>query len=126
MSVNYSAALKSDRMKAVIARLDAQSGPAYIEICTAGYAVVLATIPLVKPSFAEAGGVITMAGAPRSETSADNTGTAAVARIKDSAGAVWIQGLTCGVGSGDLQLNSLSISAGQTITITGATITAAA
>lgn len=123
MAVNYAATLKDDRMQKVIDRLDAQSGSAFIEICTAAYASILATVTLAKPSFTLSGGVITMAGAPKSDTSADNTGTAALVRVKDSAGTVWVSGLTCGVGSGDLQLNSLSITAGQTFTITSMTIT---
>ena len=123
MSVSYATALKDDRMNAVTTRIDAQSGSGTLEICTAAFATVLAIIPLAKPSFTEAGGVLTMASMPRSATSAAATGTAAVARVKDSAGTVWITALTCGVGSGDIQLNSLSITAGQTVTLTSATIT---
>ena len=123
MAVNYNAALKSTRMAAVITAVDAGSGPGTLEICTAAYASVLATITLADPSFTESGGVITMAGMPRSDTSADNTGTAAIARIKDSNGTVIISGLTVGVGTGDIQLNSASISAAQTVTITAGTIT---
>ena len=123
MAVNYATALKTDRMVAVIARFDAQSGVARIEICTATYAIVLSTILMQKPSFTESGGVLTMAGVPKSDNSAANTGTAALARIKDSAGTVWLNGLTCGVGSGDLQLNSLSITAGQTVSVVSGTIT---
>lgn len=122
-AVNYATALKTDRMVSVITRLDAQSGVAKVEITTAAYASVLSTISLAKPSFTESSGVLTMEGAPKSDSSAANTGTAALARLKDSAGTVWIQGLTCGVGSGDLQLNSLSITAGQTVSIVSATIT---
>ena len=123
MAVNYNTALKSTRMAAVITAIDAGSGPGTLEICTASYALVLAIITLADPSFTESGGVITMAGVPRSDTSADNTGTAAIARIKDSNGTVIINGLTVGVGSGDIQLNSASISAAQTVTITAGTIT---
>jgi hypothetical protein len=110
-------------MAAVITAVDAGSGPGTLEICTAAYASVLATITLADPSFTESGGVITMAGLPRSDTSADNTGTAAIARIKDSTGTVVISGLTVGAGSGDIQLNSVSITAGQNLSITAATIT---
>ena len=60
MAVNYATALKDDRMTCVITRLDAQSGVAKIEICTAAYATVLSTISLQKPSFTESGGVITV------------------------------------------------------------------
>jgi len=111
MTVNYATSLKSVRMAAVITAVDAGSGPGTLEICTAAYASVLATITLADPSFTESGGVITMAGLPRSDTSADNTGT------------VVISGLTVGAGSGDIQLNSVSITAGQNLSITAATIT---
>jgi hypothetical protein len=113
-------------MAAVITAIDAGSGPGTLEICTASYASVLATITLADPSFAESGGVITMAGVPRSDSSADNTGTAAVARIKDSNGTVVVNGLTVGVGTGEIQLNSASITSGQTVSLTAGTIIHAA
>jgi len=123
MAVNYNAALKTTRMNAVVAAIDAGAGNGNLEICTAAYALVLATIPLAKPSFTVAGAVATMAGVPRSDASADNTGTAAVARIKDSGGTTVVDGLTVGVGSGDVQLNSVALSQGQTVTISSGTIT---
>ena len=99
-------------MQAVIAAIDAGAGPGTLEICTAAFAAVLAVIPLSDPSFTEAGGVITMAGVPKSDAAADATGTAAVARIKDSNAVVVVNNLTVGVGSGDIQLNSTAINAG--------------
>jgi hypothetical protein len=123
MPVNYNAALKTARLNAVVAAIDAGPGPGTLEICNAGYATVLATIVLADPSFTVAGSVMTMAGVPRSDTSADNTGTAALARIKDSAGTIVIDGLTVGVGTGDIQLNSVALAAGQTVTINSGTIT---
>ena len=122
MAVNYSATLKNDRMQAVLNRFDGGSGNAAIEICSAGYGVVLATIPLDKPSFTLASGVLTLANAPKSETAADNGGIAAVARIRDSAGTVWLSGLTVGVGSGDLQLSNLQIVQNQEVTLESGTI----
>lgn len=127
MAVSYSAALKSARMAAVIAAIDAGAGPGTLEICSAAYAAVLATIALADPSFIESGGVITMAGVPRSDSSADNTGTAALARIKDSNGNVVVSGLTVdSLATGDIQLNSIVIVAGQAVTITAGTIIHAA
>jgi hypothetical protein len=123
MAVNYATPLKTDRMQAVIARIDGGAGPGVLEICSAAFAAILATIPLAKPSFTEANGVLTMASPPRSDVAADNTGAAAVARIKDSDGTVWVNNLTVGVGTGDIQLNSTSLSQGQTVTITSGTIT---
>ena len=117
MAVNYNATLKNTRMQAVINAIDAGAGPGNLEICSAAYASVLATIPLLKPSFSLAAGVVTMLGVPRSDVSADATGTAALARIKDSAGTVVTDGLTVGVGTGEVQLNSTAIVAGQTVTL---------
>jgi hypothetical protein len=125
MAVNYIANLKSSRMQAVIDRIDIGTAGT-LEICSAAFASVLAVIPLPKPSFTESGGVITLAGTPLSDTSADNTGTAAVARIKASNGDVVVNNLTVGVGTGDIQLNSTALSAGQTVTITSGSITHAA
>ena len=67
MAVNYSSGLKTTRMAAVITAIDVHASPATIEICTAAFAAILCTITLADPSFTESGGVITMAGAPKSE-----------------------------------------------------------
>jgi hypothetical protein len=123
LSVNYNTALKTTRMNAMVSAVDAGAGVGNLEIGNAAFALVLAIIPLVKPSFTVAGGVATLAGVPRSDVSADNTGTAALGRIKDSTGTVVVDGLTVGVGTGDIQLNSVALSAGQTVTITSGTIT---
>jgi hypothetical protein len=123
MAVNYAMTVKNTRMQAVITAIDAGAGPGFIEICSAAYAAVLATIPLADPSFTLSNGVITMASPPRSDVAADASGTAAIARIKDSTGVIVCDGLTVGVGTGDIQLNSVAISAGQTVTLTSGTIT---
>lgn len=123
MAVNYSAALKTTRMNAVVTAIDAGAGPGFVEICTAGYALVLATITLQDPSAVVAGDLLTFDNTPgMTDTSADAGGVAAIARIKDSTGTVVIQGLTVGVGTGDIQLNSTTITAGQTVTLTSGTI----
>lgn len=114
--------LKTPRMQDVIDALDGGSGVAYLQICTSAYALVLATIPLLKPSWTLSAGVLSMRGCPLSTSSADHGGTAAAARFMDSDGKVWIQNLIVGVGTGDIQLNALGIIAGQIITLTMGTI----
>jgi hypothetical protein len=110
-------------MQAVITALDANASPAFIEICTAAFAAVLVTITLSKPSFTESGGVITMSGVPKSGV-ASGTGTAAVARMKDGGATnVVINNLTVGTSGSDINLNSVSITSGQTVTLTSGTIT---
>jgi|SRR5215831_12864207 len=122
MSVSYANALKDTRMNAVITAIDAQSGSGYIEIGTAGMAATLVTITFAKPSFTEASQAITMAGAPKSGV-ASGSGTAAAARIKDSAGTIQVSGLTVGTSGSDINLNSTSITSGQTVTLNSAVIT---
>jgi hypothetical protein len=122
MTVTYSNALKDTRMSSVITAFDAGASFATLEICTAAYAAVLVIITLSKPSFTEASQQITMAGVPKSGT-AGASGTAAVARIKDSNANVIVNNLTVGTSGSDINLNSTAISNGQTVTITAGTIT---
>jgi hypothetical protein len=122
LSVNYDVTTKTARMAATILQIDANASPAYIEIATASFAATLVTIVLSDPSFTESGGVITMAGAPKSGVAA-GAGTAAVARIKDGGGTTKVNNLSVGVSGADVNLNSVSISIGQTVTLTSATIT---
>lgn len=127
MAVTYTTAVKNARLDAVTAQIDAGAGAGKLEIGTTGMGTVLATITLADPSAAAAsGGVLTFSGFPRSDTSADATGTAAAARIRDSNNTDIVTGLTVGTSGSDINLDSTSITAGQTVTITSATITHAA
>lgn len=120
MAVTYSTAAKNARLDAVTTLLGTTSK---LEIGTAGMAAVLATISLANPSApAAASGVMTFT-MPQSDTSADSTGTAAAARIRDSSSADVVTGLTVGTSSTDIVLDSTSITSGQTVTINSATIT---
>lgn len=124
MSVIYSTAVKNSRMDAVSAAIDGGAGAGVIQIGTANMGTVLATITLADPcAAAAANGVLTFSGFPRSDTSADATGTAAAARVRDSDGNDIITGLTVGTANSDINLDSVSITAGQTITLNSATIT---
>lgn len=123
MAVIYAADVKNDRMTAVRDQIDAGAGPGILEIGTTGMALVLATITLNDPSGTVTGGVLTFSGTPLSDVSADNTGTAAEARIRDSNNNDVVTGLTVGTGGQNVVLDSTSITAGQTLTITSATLT---
>ena len=109
-------------MTAAINAIDSQASPGTIEIGSAAMAAVLCTITLSKPSFTESGGVITMAGAPKS-ANATATGTAASARIKDGAGIVQVSGLTVGTSGSDINLSTVAITSGQAVTLNSGTIT---
>lgn len=121
MAVTYTSAVKIDRMDAVIAAI---GNAGKLEIGTTGMALVLATITLGSPAAPGAAGAGVMTFTmPQSDTSADATGTAAAARIRTSTDLDIITGLTVGVTAEDIVLDSASITAGQTVTISSATIT---
>lgn len=123
MAVNYNAATKTARLNAVVSAIDAGSGAGTLEICTDAYGSVLATITLADPCGTVSGGTLTFSGFPRSDTSADASGAAALARIKDSDGTVIIDGLTVGTAATDIILGSTTITAGNEVQLTSATIT---
>lgn len=120
MAVTYTTALKNTRLDAVVTAIGA-SGK--LEIGTAGMASVLATITLDATAGTTSGGVLTFSGFPKSDSSADASGTAAAARIRTSANADVVTGLTVGTSGTDVVLDSTSITGGQVVTINSATIT---
>jgi len=124
MPVTYNTTVKNTRLDAVTTAIGTTG---VLEIGTTGMASVLATIALGNPAAdSAASGILTFSGFPRSDTSADNTGTAAVARIRTATGGTDIvTGLTVTAtgGGGDIILNTLTITAGQNVAITSMTIT---
>lgn len=123
MPVTYTNAVKIARMAGVVSEAGTT---AVLQIGTASMATVLATIALGNPiaGAATGVGVLTLTGFPRSDTSADATGTAAAARIRTAAaGTDIITGLTVGLSAADVILDSLSITAAQTVTINSAVFT---
>lgn len=122
MGVIYATTLRTTRMTDVKTAIDAGSAAGYIEIGTTSMGTVLATITLTDPCGSVSGDVLTFT-MPHSDTSADASGTAAAARIKDSDGNVVVSGLTVGTSGTNIVLDSVSITAGQTVTLTSATIT---
>lgn len=123
MAVNYRASLKATRMQAVLDDIDNHASAAKLQIWNAAFASKLAEITLGDPSFSRSAAVLTLLGVPLSDTSADATGTAALARIVDGGGTTIVDNLTVGTSGTDIILNSTSLTAGQTVTITAGTIT---
>lgn len=119
MAVTYPNNVKAARMTAVRDLMDAGSGAGKLEIGTAGMAAVLATIPLSDPAGTISAGVLTLSGFPKSDT-ADASGTAAAARIRDSDNNDVITGLTVGTSGTNIVLDSVNITTGQTVTINSA------
>ena len=123
MAVTYTNAVKIARMAAVVS----QSGPsAVLEIGTTAMGTVLATFNLNSPiaGAATGAGVLTLSGFPKSDTSADATGTAAAARIRTATGGTdIITGLTVGTSGTDIIIDNINIVAAQTVTLNSAVIT---
>lgn len=122
MSVTYPTALKTTRMQAVRDAIDAGSAAGKLEIGTTAMGATLVTIPLADPASSVSGAVLTLASVPRS-AAASGSGTAAAARIRDSDNNDVVTGLTVGTSGTDIILDSVSITAGQTVNITAGTIT---
>ncbi len=121
MSIVYAAGLKTTRMQAVRDAIDAGAA-GKLEIGTSAMGAVLATITLADPASSVSGSVLTLLGVPLS-VAASGSGTAAAARIRTSADADVVTGLTVGTSGTDIVLDSTNITAGQTVSITSGTIT---
>lgn len=126
MAVNYSTAVKTARMQAVVDAIDAGAAAGKLEIGTTGMALVLATITLDDPSATVSGDTLTLSGLPNTDTSADATGTAAAARIRDSDNNDVVTGLTVGTSGTNIIIDNTSIVAGQVVSLNSGTIQHAA
>jgi len=120
MAVTYTTALKNTRLDAVVTAIGSGGK---LQICTSGYGSILAEITLEATAGTSSGGVLTFSSFPKSDSSANATGTAAVARIRTSADADVVTGLTVGTSGTDVVLDSTSITSGQVVTLNSATIT---
>lgn len=124
MAVTYSTACKTARMEAVVAEIDESASAGTLEIGTSSMASVLASFTLADPCGTVTNGVLTFDFDPDiSDSSANNSGTAAEARIKNGDGTAVITGLTVGTSGTDIILDSVAITSGQTVTLTTGTIT---
>jgi hypothetical protein len=132
MAVNYSTTLKTNRMQLVADLIAGKTQAASTGTATAGSiviqdagSVVLATIALPTTPFTVSGSApvrATLQGVPLSDTSADASGTASKAEIRNNGGTAIVTGLTVGVSASDINLTSTAITVGQTVTITSGTI----
>lgn len=120
--MNYATTVKNSRLQVVADAVDAGAGPGVLEIGTSSMGTVLFSISLADPCGTVSAGVLTFT-TPRTDASADATGTAAEAQIRDSDSNVIVSGLTVGLAATDVVISALSISMGQAITLSSATIT---
>ena len=116
MPVNYSTAVKTDRMTAT--RDYHASGD--LQILTSADAV-LVTFALTAAGGSVTGDTWTLAF-ENSTVAAGAPGTAAKARIRNSGGTDGITDLTVGTAAADIILDNTSIANGQNVTLSSATI----
>lgn len=129
MAIQLSTAVRNARLDAIettvgtSAVLKIRTGAQPADCATADSGTVLATLSLPSDWLAAASGGSKAKSGTWQDTSADATGTAAHFRIYASDGTTCHMQGSVGVGSGDLQLDSTSITSGQQITITSFSIT---
>lgn len=129
MTLAYATALRNAMLDEITAKLDAGTGAGKLRIydgtrpASGGTATtLLAELPLSDPSaVAAAAGVLTLS-AITDDSAADATGTATWFRLVDSDNNFVVDG-DVGTSGSDLNLNSVAISIGQTVSITSFTIT---
>lgn len=124
MAPTYPTATINSRLTDVINAIDAAGGNASCRLYDGG-SNLLSTLQLGRPCGTVAAGVLTFSGMPWLDPAAAATGTPVSAKIVDSAGTDQVTTLTVGTGSTsyDIVLSAATITAGQTVAITTATIT---
>ena len=131
MAVQLSTSVRNARLDAIestagtSAILTIRTGAQPADCATANSGTVLATLALPSDWLAAASSGSKAKSGTWQDTNADATGTAAHFRIHDSGGTTChMQGsVTITGGGGDLTLDSVSITSGQSVTITSFSLT---
>ena len=133
-NLSYIDVMRNAMLDEITAELDAGVGAAKLRIydgaqpadadTAVGAQTLLAELVMTDPSAGAAAAGVWTASAIADDASANATGTAAWFRIVDSDDNAVLDGdITVTAGGGDIELDSLSITAGQTVSITSLTIT---
>jgi hypothetical protein len=121
---NISNAMRSAMCNGLVDGIDVGSSDAAgaFNGYTAAFASLLFECAASNPAFGAAADGVATASAISADASANNSGTAAVGRVQDRDNATVFE-FTIGAGSGDLSLNTVSITAGDNVSISSATVT---
>jgi len=128
MALTHSTTIRNALADLVVDAIDSGSTDATgdLQFGTAGLAIVLATLTFSATAFGAAANGTATANAITADTNAAATGTAADFRIRDLDNNEILSGSVSNVGGGgDIQLSSTNINAGDTVSITSLTYTAA-
>lgn len=131
MAIQLSVAVRNARLDAIEATigtsaiLEIRSGAQPANCAAADSGTLLASLPLPSDWMAAASAGAKGLTGTWTDSSANNTGTAAHFRLKDSGGTVTgMQGsVTATGGGGDITLDNTSIASAQPVTITAFTLT---
>jgi len=131
MALGLSTTLRNSRLSQIAAAVDGGAGAGVLRIyngvrpSTGGTATtLLSEHTMSDPAFGAAAGGVLTANSIADDTSANATATATWCRIVDSNGTFIIDGSVGLVGSGaDLEMNSVNIGIGQTVSINSLVIT---
>jgi hypothetical protein len=130
MTIGLLASIRNAQLNLITTAIDAGAGAGLRRIydgtrpATGGAATtLLAELTFTDPSGPAASSGVLTQSAITADPSANATGTATWGRDVDSTGA-FVQDFSVGVGSGDYQLNTVSITSGVQVSCTSSVITA--
>lgn len=127
MTIHVSADARDDQIDALTAlcaggSIEIRSGTQPANAAATATGTLLATLTLNSPAFdASSGGSAALDVAPAISDVAAAAGTAGWARVKDSGGATVFDG-SVGTTGTDFIINSVTITLGQTVNLTGGTL----
>jgi len=125
LAVTHPAAVRNQLADLVVDQLDLNTPPGKLIMQTAG-SVTVATLTFANPAFGAAAAGVATANAIVADTNAVG-GTIAKAELRQGGGtAIVLCSVTATGGGGDIQLNSVVISAGQQVSLTSLTYAAPA
>lgn len=123
MTIVYNQSTLNARLSAVISAIDAGAGFGLMRLLDSSNATV-ATITFPKPCGTTNAGVLTFSGLPLAAPLTFISGIIVAADLEDSTGTVVASGLTVGTSTAsDIVMPTTTVSSGQTISLTFATIT---
>jgi hypothetical protein len=121
MAVTLSTATRNAACKAIVDLIDAGTGAGTLEIQDSGNTEI-ATLTFSDPAFGDPATGTATADTITSDTDATGGDDAALFQIKDGDGTVVLSG-SVGTSGADINLNTLTIGAGATVSITSLTVT---
>lgn len=106
MGITLQSNARNAAASAIAALVDV-SGPGDLQVATTAFASILATIALANPAFGSpSSGAVPLQSTPLTDSAADNTGTAAVWRMRDGAATIVLDGPAATSGGGDINLST--------------------